>query len=88
MKWIYVAYHVQHKLPIAGSNHWDTLEGMIDEWMGSTTKEWKGHNPKYPDDYQGKYVYTLPSVKDPNVHDIEEVQVYIMDFNMHEDTLS
>ena len=65
MKYIYVAIHAQHLIPITSA---DTLEEVLlraDDYMGATEKykfsttrlKWAPNDSDYPDDYVGTLFY-------------------------------
>jgi len=76
--YIWVAHHVEYGRPIAVSKDWNTLKGLIDDYMGVeqiASKEFIVHDTKYPDDLEGTFKYTLI-----NTPDIEHVIVYSTDY--------
>ena len=65
MKYIYVAIHAQHLIPITSA---DTLEEVLlraDDYMGATEEykfsttrlKWTPNDSDYPDDYVGTLFY-------------------------------
>lgn len=76
MSFTYVAYHVEHNIPIAASKDWNLLKSLIEEWMGSSSVNFHQYDSKYPDDYQGYYEF---QVEYEGKHEVEKVKVYVVD---------
>ena len=89
LSWIYVGIHTEHNnIPIAVSKTWEGITNLIDHYMGYGVdtsiikKEYKAYNPKYPDDYQGSFIYHFAD------DTTESIRVYTSDYLAIEDTLS
>lgn len=76
MGFTYVAYQVEHSLPIASSRDWNLLKSLIEDWMGGPAIEFHQYDSKYPDDYQGYYEFQVEYEGKPEV---EKVKVYVVD---------
>lgn len=74
---MYVAYHVEHELPIAACRDWEHLKKMIEEWMGESIIKFHEYDSKYPDDYQGYFEFYIE--RNGQI-ETEKVKVYSVDF--------
>jgi hypothetical protein len=65
MKYIYVAIHAQHLVPITAADRLDDILLRVDDYMGATEEykfsttriKWDANDSDYPDEYIGTLYY-------------------------------
>ena len=79
IKYAYVACY--NKIPVIVTHNKEDMETMLAEYTKGTLVNYKAHNPKYPDDLEGWYIY-----HDSSMNEDVEFAIYCVELGYKRET--